>query len=86
MTDVTPSDRNLAFGRGSKVAIRGSRVKSRESEKYEVTLTIIFSSVYTNSSRFLAMFNDVLTLSIHTYPYIRTQIYQIVTETKLLIR
>ena len=37
-----------------------SRV-SRGSEKYEITLRIIFSCEYTDSSRFLAMFNDVLT-------------------------
>ena len=47
---------------------RGSRVKSPGSEKFE----IIFSCLYKDSSRCLAMFNAVLTLCIYTYPYIRT--------------
>ena len=65
-----------------KVEGKKSRVKSRGSEKFE----IIFSCVYTDSSRCLAMFNDVFTLCI----YIRIRIYvpyanyQILTETKLL--
>ena len=42
---------------------RGSRVKSRGSEKYEITLRIIFSYVYTDSSCFL------LTSVYYTYPY-----------------
>ena len=45
---------------------RGSRVKSRGSEKFE----IIFPCVYTDSSRCLAMFNDVFTFCIYTYTYI----------------
>ena len=68
----------------SRVKSRGSRVKGQRSEKYGITLRIIFSCVYTDSSQFLAMFNDLLTSVYYTYPYTRTQIYQIVTETKLV--
>ena len=48
-------------GKMSRVKCRGPRVKSRGTEKYEITLRIIFSCAYMDPSRFLAMFNDVLT-------------------------
>ena len=61
---------SLPFGRGSRVEGCKSRVEGKMSRvegkkswvrKSEITLRIFFSCVCMDPSRFLAMFNDVLT-------------------------